>query len=81
MNEERFRAWLTGRDWRQDAIESICAEVLDGSHRIIEGLGVSEPTEEQIESVAAEERKRIVVDVSMKDNGLGTIQEIVDDIL
>lgn len=78
MTEERFIQWLTGRTWHPEAIESICAEVLDGAHRILAGLGVSEPTEEHVEAVAAEERKRIVVDVSMKDSGLGTIAELLD---
>ncbi len=77
MDEERFRKWLQERNWRPDAIESICVEVLDAARRIAAELGILDPMEEQLEILASEQRTAMVVDVSLLDDGFGTLEEIL----
>lgn len=80
MTEEEFREWLQKGHghWPPALVERTCKSFLVSAHYIISGLLGIEPTEEQVERVASELRRELVSNVALRDTGVATEQELLD---
>lgn len=80
MTEEAFRKWLQKRhpEWSVSLVESTCADFLVSARHIVVELSDTEPREEQIQQIASGLRRELVSNVALRDSGVATEQEIID---